>query len=344
MNHALLLSGSRKSEGTSTSEHHRNQRRNISITPEIGDDIVRAVRAMNETLKQNRLLREQVETRLQNTDINKDQKLHGWLMDNLRIMMAEEHASKEGTSKEGTSGTADGVRKYQVSKTAANVGDGTDANEFSEGIAAAEEGEKNHSYFVKMDERIRAQCNARWAPCTNGLVSPVDINPINRSADEEGRTTVVGCENKTAPKLQTKRKGVNYVSSDAILWHLKKSTIIAEGTVYKSDGKIMLHNKALPKDCYKVSIDKSLVDAAFIPDVGNNGCTTVLDAVGGFVAWPKNQVVLDPKATPPSTIQMITGENKTAPKVQTKRKNVYVSSDAMQKEAKMRISQKALVY
>ncbi|GJT86906.1 hypothetical protein Tco_1068623 [Tanacetum coccineum] len=128
------------------------------------------------------------------------------------------------------------------------------------------------------------------------------------------------------------------------LWHLKKTTIIAEGTVYKSDGKIMLHNKALPKDYYKVSIDKSLVDAAFIPDVGNNGCTTVLDAVGGFVAWPKNQVVLDPKATPPSTIQMITGENKTAPKVQTKRKNVYASSDAMQKEANMRISQKVLVY
>ncbi|GJW58831.1 hypothetical protein Tco_0105562 [Tanacetum coccineum] len=128
------------------------------------------------------------------------------------------------------------------------------------------------------------------------------------------------------------------------LWHLKKTTIIAEGTVYKSDGKIMLHNKALPKDCYKVSIDKSLVDAAFIPDVGSNGCTTVLDAVGGFVAWPKNQVVLDPKATPPSTIQMITGENKTAPKVQTKRKNVYVSSDAMQKEANKKRSQKALVY
>ncbi|GJU18117.1 hypothetical protein Tco_1146083 [Tanacetum coccineum] len=53
----------------------------------------------------------------------------------------------------------------------------------------------------------------------------------------------------------------------------------------------------------------------------------------GFVAWPKNQVVFDPKATPPSTIQMITVENKTAPKVPTKRKNFYVSSDAMQKEA-----------
>ncbi|GJV38650.1 reverse transcriptase domain-containing protein [Tanacetum coccineum] len=30
---------------------------------------------------------------------------------------------------------------------------------------------------------------------TEGMVSSVDINPINSSADEEGRTTVVGCEN-----------------------------------------------------------------------------------------------------------------------------------------------------
>ncbi|GJX33091.1 hypothetical protein Tco_0242946 [Tanacetum coccineum] len=50
------------------------------------------------------------------------------------------------------------------------------------------------------------------------------------------------------------------------------------------------------------------------------------------------------KATPPSTIQMITVENKTAPKVPTKRKNFYVSSDAMQKEANKKRSQKALVY
>ncbi|XP_042477709.1 serine/threonine-protein kinase EDR1-like [Macadamia integrifolia] len=49
---------SSRSEGASTSETRRIRRRSISITPEIGDDIVRAVRAMNETLKQNRLLRE----------------------------------------------------------------------------------------------------------------------------------------------------------------------------------------------------------------------------------------------------------------------------------------------
>ncbi|CAH9109531.1 unnamed protein product [Cuscuta epithymum] len=52
-----------RSEGASTSETRRLRRRSISITPEIGDDIVRAVRAMNETLKQSRLLSEQGENR-----------------------------------------------------------------------------------------------------------------------------------------------------------------------------------------------------------------------------------------------------------------------------------------
>ncbi|XP_024638131.1 serine/threonine-protein kinase EDR1 isoform X2 [Medicago truncatula] len=48
-----------KSDGASSSGPRRIRRRSISITPEIGDDIARAVRAMNEKLKQNRLLREQ---------------------------------------------------------------------------------------------------------------------------------------------------------------------------------------------------------------------------------------------------------------------------------------------
>nr|GEW32962.1 hypothetical protein [Tanacetum cinerariifolium] len=121
------------------------------------------------------------------------------------------------------------------------------------------------------------------------------------------------------------------------LWHLKKSTIIALDTVYKIDGKQILHNKELPKDCYKVSIDTSLVDASCIPDVGNNGFKGVKDSIGSFFAWPKDQVVFDPKATPPSTIQMNV-ENKTAPKLQTKRKNVYVSSDARQRKAKKKRS------
>ncbi|GJX82739.1 hypothetical protein Tco_0332220, partial [Tanacetum coccineum] len=105
-------------------------------------------------------------------------------------------------------------------------------------------------------------------------------HPINSSADEEGGTIVLGYDQNDA----SIRKEMQKRAIKCRLWHLKKTTIIVEGIVYKSDGKIMLHNKALPKDCYKVSIDKSLVDAVFIPDVGSNGCITVLDAVGGFVA------------------------------------------------------------
>ncbi|GJU22415.1 transposase, Ptta/En/Spm, transposase, Tnp1/En/Spm-like protein [Tanacetum coccineum] len=108
---------------------------------------------------------------------------------------------------------------------------------------------------------------------TPPAVSLVDIHPVNSSADEEGGTTVVGCDQNDASIRKEMQKRVR-----------------------------------------------------------NNGCTTVLDAVRGFVAWPKNQVVLDPKATPPSTIQMITGENKTAPKVQTKRKKFLVSSDACKRK------------
>ncbi|GKA22013.1 nucleotide-binding alpha-beta plait domain-containing protein [Tanacetum coccineum] len=132
------------------------------------------------------------------------------------------------------------------------------------------------------------------------------------------------------------------ISSKCKLWHLKKSNIVALGTVYKSAGKQMLHNQALPNDCYKVSIDSSLVDAACIPDVGNNGLKTVKDGVGGFFAWPKNQVVLDEEVTPPTTIQKISDDN-SAPKLQSKRKS-YVSRETTQRQARTGKSHKSLNY
>ncbi|KAL0663006.1 hypothetical protein Bca4012_099843 [Brassica carinata] len=54
-----VATSSSKSVGRAKLETKRIRRRSISITPEIGDDIVRAVRAMNEALKQNRLSKEQ---------------------------------------------------------------------------------------------------------------------------------------------------------------------------------------------------------------------------------------------------------------------------------------------
>ncbi|GKB32628.1 hypothetical protein Tco_0872029, partial [Tanacetum coccineum] len=151
---------------------------------------------------------------------------------------------------------------------------------------------------------------------TPPAVSLVDIHPVNSSADEEGGTTVVGCDQNDASIRKEMQK--------------------------RSAGKQMLHNQALPNDCYKVSINSSLVDASCIPDVGNNGLKTVKDGVGGFFAWPKNQVVLDEEVTPPTTIQKISDYN-SAPKLQSKRKS-YVSRETMQRQARTGKSHKSLNY
>ncbi|GJT06875.1 hypothetical protein Tco_0841337 [Tanacetum coccineum] len=191
---------------------------------------------------------------------------------------------------------------------------------------------------------------------TPPAVSLVDIHPVNSSADEEGGTTVVGCDQNDASirKEMQKRETVKSVGAKKMTRSIQKdsssqdsqskenvsvlpqkSTIIVEGTIYKSDGKIMLHNKSLPKDCYKVSIDKSLVDAAFIPDVGNNGCTTVLVAVVVVVAMAKESSCLVSKGQKhqPSTIQMITVRTINCNESTNDCNNISVSSDAMTKEA-----------
>ena len=45
-------------------------------------------------------------------------------------------------------------------------------------------------------------------------------------------------------------------------------------------------------DCYKVSIESSILDAAFIPDVANNGKRKITEVIGCFLAWPKDLVVM----------------------------------------------------
>nr|GEU34715.1 retrotransposon protein, putative, Ty3-gypsy subclass [Tanacetum cinerariifolium] len=122
-------------------------------------------------------------------------------------------------------------------------------------------------------------------------VSSVDINHINSSADEEGGTTVVGCENDVSIQksngLATLEKEIEtrintkgfFTSRFPITRKCVSTTSTTTSIVYKTDRKRMLHKIELPKDCYKVSIDTSLVDASCIPDVGNNGFKTVKDVM-----------------------------------------------------------------
>lgn len=84
-----------RSEGASTSETRRIRRRSISITPEIGDDIVRAVRAMNETLKQNRLLRDQADNRLY-PDLSDDKNIGPDLQKDVSDLHVDDHDGISG--------------------------------------------------------------------------------------------------------------------------------------------------------------------------------------------------------------------------------------------------------
>ncbi|GKB13796.1 hypothetical protein Tco_0847719 [Tanacetum coccineum] len=118
------------------------------------------------------------------------------------------------------------------------------------------------------------------------------VTPMGAYEVHETRSSVVVCDKDARIKKNSNGLVTLEKASKCKLWHLKKSNIVALGTVYKSAGKQMLHNQALPNDCYKVSINSSLVDASCIPDVGNNGLKTVKDGVGGFFVWLKNQVVL----------------------------------------------------
>nr|GEW96873.1 hypothetical protein [Tanacetum cinerariifolium] len=118
-------------------------------------------------------------------------------------------------------------------------------------------------------------------------VSLVDINPIDSSADKEGGTPVVGCEN--------------------------------DASIQKSNGLATLKKEMETR----IERDRDIEET-----------------INSVVSKKTTRSIR--KATPPSTIQMI-DENKTAPKLQTKRKNVYVPCDAMQKQVRKK-SQKSLNY
>ncbi|GJV98750.1 transposase, Ptta/En/Spm, transposase, Tnp1/En/Spm-like protein [Tanacetum coccineum] len=128
---------------------------------------------------------------------------------------------------------------------------------------------------------------------TEGMVSPMDITPINSSADEEGGTTGFRCENDASIQksngLATLEKEMKTrVSNKTSPCETVKSvgskkrtrSIQKDSSCQASQSQeIVSPLLVLPQDHDKVSIDTSLVDAACIPDVGNNGFKTVKDAI-----------------------------------------------------------------
>jgi hypothetical protein len=65
---------------------------------------------------------------------------------------------------------------------------------------------------------------------------------------------------------------------------------VARGTAILSDQKGQtIHGVPLQDDCYRVSVDEVVKGAAFLPYEAGD-MRTVEDALGSFVAWPKNLI------------------------------------------------------
>lgn len=69
-------------------------------------------------------------------------------------------------------------------------------------------------------------------------------------------------------------------------------TLVAKGYVLYSTANQLVHGKALPPCCYKVSVQEAIKPAAILPNQGKK-IVTVEDVLHGFVAWPKNLISFD---------------------------------------------------
>ncbi|GJX90509.1 hypothetical protein Tco_0343835 [Tanacetum coccineum] len=90
-------------------------------------------------------------------------------------------------------------------------------------------------------------------------VSPAQVLPTAKTVGPKKMPT---SRRNGSPDSQPKGNVSTTQEPTTLFVFQHKSNTVAFGTVYKADGKQMLHNQELPNDCYKVSIDESVVDAA----------------------------------------------------------------------------------
>ncbi|KAJ9544438.1 hypothetical protein OSB04_024145 [Centaurea solstitialis] len=95
--------------------------------------------------------------------------------------------------------------------------------------------------------------------------------------------------------------------------------IVAHGTIIYSSSRQNVHGVSLQADCYKVSIDKTIKPAAFLP-IQSREHKTVEEAYKSFVAWPKSLVIPDSKVP-----QTTSGEHKEQEKQNKKTKRSFIT-------------------
>ncbi|KAJ0927232.1 putative transposase, Tnp1/En/Spm [Helianthus annuus] len=123
----------------------------------------------------------------------------------------------------------------------------------------------------------------------------------------------------------------NVLEIKCTLYTINMNNCVAYGTIHLSTGKQSIHGVPLQDNCYRVSIDKVVKEAAFLP-VESCEVKTVGDALNTFVAWPKYLVKTSQKIPNLSSIQT---QNSTT-QVTKKQKICFTTLDGIKKQGARR--------
>ncbi|KAM0009363.1 putative transposase, Tnp1/En/Spm [Helianthus debilis subsp. tardiflorus] len=123
----------------------------------------------------------------------------------------------------------------------------------------------------------------------------------------------------------------NVLEIKCILYTINMNNCVAYGTIHLSTGKQSIHGVPLQDNCYRVSIDKVVKEAAFLP-VESCEVKTVGDALNTFVAWPKYLVTTSQKIPNLSSIQT----QNTTIQVAKKQKMCFTTLDGIKKQGARR--------
>ncbi|KAJ0476881.1 putative transposase, Ptta/En/Spm, plant [Helianthus annuus] len=123
----------------------------------------------------------------------------------------------------------------------------------------------------------------------------------------------------------------NVLEIKCTLYTINMNNCVAYGTIHLSTGKQSIHGVPLQDNCYRVSIDKVVKEATFLP-VESCEVKTVGDALNTFVAWPKYLVKTSQKIPNLSSIQT----QNTTTQVAKKQKMCFTTLDDIKKQGARR--------
>ncbi|KAF6141394.1 hypothetical protein GIB67_021210 [Kingdonia uniflora] len=92
----------------------------------------------------------------------------------------------------------------------------------------------------------------------------------------------------STPQVQRKRKAKDSV---CMLLHLRSRLVVAHGQLVSDDPKCMMHNKVLGPNAVKVSITMAILPATRLWRLTYDA-DTIGEALNGFIAWPKDCIVM----------------------------------------------------